>query len=93
MLKKLARTGIISSDELVVAYITGNGFKTIEAVANVTMNEISTRLKARELFEAGPAVPVHSVKENSPMSAKVQYPCPASPFDEKDIRLLSMWKV
>jgi threonine synthase len=54
VLKKLARTGIISSDELVVAYITGNGFKTIEAVAGHTspMNEIPPKLENfRELYE------------------------------------------
>lgn len=61
VLKKLARTGIISSDELVVAYITGNGFKTIEAVAGRTspMNEIAPRLEEfRELFERVTAGPV-----------------------------------
>lgn len=60
VLKKLARTGIISSDELVVAYITGNGFKTIEAVAGRTapMHEISPRLEEfRELFERVTATP------------------------------------
>ncbi|HMX95471.1 MAG TPA: pyridoxal-phosphate dependent enzyme, partial [Elusimicrobiota bacterium] len=61
VLKKLARTGIISSDELVVAYITGNGFKTIEAVAGRTspMHEINPRLEEfRELFERVTATPV-----------------------------------
>jgi threonine synthase len=54
VLKKLAKTGIISSDELVVAYITGNGLKTIEAVSGHTapMNEISPLLEEfRELYE------------------------------------------
>jgi threonine synthase len=34
VLKKLAAEGKIDPDELVVAYITGNGFKTIDAVAD-----------------------------------------------------------
>jgi threonine synthase len=33
VLKKLASLGKIDPDELVVAYITGNGFKTVDAVA------------------------------------------------------------
>jgi len=33
VLKKLAAVGKIDPDELVVAYITGNGFKTVDAVA------------------------------------------------------------
>src|SRR5438132_3227676 len=33
VLKKLAEAGKIDADELVVAYITGNGFKTVDAVA------------------------------------------------------------
>ncbi len=33
VLKKLAQEGKIDPDELVVAYITGNGFKTVDAVA------------------------------------------------------------
>ena len=32
VLRKLARAGTISPDETVVAYVTGNGFKTIEAL-------------------------------------------------------------
>ena len=34
VLKKLVQAGKIDPDELVVAYITGNGFKTVDAVAN-----------------------------------------------------------
>jgi len=34
VLKKLAAQGKIDPDELVVAYITGNGFKTVDAVAD-----------------------------------------------------------
>ena len=34
-LRKLARSGVIKSDELTVAYITGNGLKTQEAVEGV----------------------------------------------------------
>jgi threonine synthase len=34
VLKKLVETGKIDPDELVVAYITGNGFKTVDAVAD-----------------------------------------------------------
>jgi threonine synthase len=34
VLKKLASEGKIDPDELVVAYITGNGFKTVDAVAD-----------------------------------------------------------
>jgi threonine synthase len=33
VLKKLAAAGAVDADELVVAYITGNGFKTVDAVA------------------------------------------------------------
>jgi threonine synthase len=33
VLKKLVAAGKIDPDELVVAYITGNGFKTVDAVA------------------------------------------------------------
>jgi threonine synthase len=32
-LAKLAAAGVVRSDERVVAYVTGNGLKTIEAVA------------------------------------------------------------
>ncbi|MGI9147009.1 MAG: threonine synthase [Chloroflexota bacterium] len=35
VLKKLARLGKIDPDEVVVAYITGNGFKTVDAVAEL----------------------------------------------------------
>lgn len=61
VLKKLARTGIISSDELVVAFITGNGFKTIEAVAGRTspMQEISPNLdEFKELYDRVSTAPV-----------------------------------
>jgi threonine synthase len=34
VLKKLVQAGKIDPDELVVAYITGNGFKTVDAVAD-----------------------------------------------------------
>jgi threonine synthase len=34
VLKKLAEAGKIDPDEVVVAYITGNGFKTVDAVAD-----------------------------------------------------------
>jgi threonine synthase len=34
VLKKLAKKGIIAKDETVVAYVTGNGLKTQEAVLN-----------------------------------------------------------
>jgi threonine synthase len=34
VLKKLAAAGKIDPDELVVAYITGNGFKTLDAIAD-----------------------------------------------------------
>jgi len=34
VLKKLASAGMIDPDELVVAYVTGNGLKTIDAVAD-----------------------------------------------------------
>jgi threonine synthase len=61
VLKKLAKTGIISSDELVVAYVTGNGLKTMEAVTGHTapMNEISPHLADfRELYDRVSARPV-----------------------------------
>jgi threonine synthase len=35
VLRKLARNGIIKQDELTVAYITGNGLKTQEAVEHL----------------------------------------------------------
>jgi threonine synthase len=61
VLKKLARTGKISTDELVVAYITGNGFKTMEAVAGrvAPLHEIAPTLaEFRGLQERlGHAVP------------------------------------
>ncbi|MBI4198167.1 MAG: pyridoxal-phosphate dependent enzyme, partial [Chloroflexi bacterium] len=34
-LKRLAQQGVIKPDELTVAFITGNGLKTLEAVASV----------------------------------------------------------
>ena len=34
VLKKLAQSGRLDRDELVVAYVTGNGLKTQEAVAD-----------------------------------------------------------
>src|SRR5215471_4099622 len=34
VLKKLVQAGMIDPDELVVAYITGNGLKTVDAVAD-----------------------------------------------------------
>jgi threonine synthase len=34
-LRKLARDGVIKPDELTVAYITGNGLKTQEAVEDL----------------------------------------------------------
>ncbi|HET6319960.1 MAG TPA: pyridoxal-phosphate dependent enzyme, partial [Chloroflexota bacterium] len=37
VLKKLTQAGKIDPDELVVAYITGNGLKTVEAVADHVM--------------------------------------------------------
>lgn len=54
VLKKLAASGRISADELVVAYITGNGFKTMEAVAGrvAPVHEIAPQLaEFRGLYE------------------------------------------
>jgi threonine synthase len=34
-LAKLAASGVVRSDERVVAYVTGNGLKTVDAVAPV----------------------------------------------------------
>ena len=57
VLKKLAQAGMIGPDELVVAYITGNGLKTTDAVAdhlqptlNVppTLRAVKTALQSQE---------------------------------------------
>jgi threonine synthase len=49
-LKKMAESGFIKEDELVVAYITGNGLKTQEAVADSVPSPpvIAPRIKAFE---------------------------------------------
>ncbi|HNG45298.1 MAG TPA: pyridoxal-phosphate dependent enzyme, partial [Elusimicrobiota bacterium] len=48
VLKKLAASGKIASDETVVAFITGSGYKTIEAVAGRTavLHDIPPALEA-----------------------------------------------
>ena len=48
VLKKLASAGKIDPDELVVAYITGNGFKTLDAVAE----RVTPPLRIRPTFAA-----------------------------------------
>ena len=48
VLKKLASAGKIDADELVVAYITGNGFKTLDAVAE----RVTPPLRIRPTFAA-----------------------------------------
>jgi threonine synthase len=48
VLKKLAEQGIVKRDERVVAYITGNGLKTIDAVAD----QLSQPFKIAPSFEA-----------------------------------------
>ena len=39
-LKQLAASGVVQPDECVVAYITGNGLKTLEAVAPVARQPV-----------------------------------------------------
>ncbi|NIN91748.1 threonine synthase, partial [bacterium] len=48
VLKKLAQTGRIKKDELTVAFITGNGLKTQEAVSEAVSRpkKIAPTLKA-----------------------------------------------
>jgi len=57
VLKKLVEEGIVRSDERVVAYITGNGLKTIDAVAPVLVPPplVEPSLEAFEALLAGRA--------------------------------------
>ena len=50
-LKRLAEKGIVKKDELVVAYITGNGLKTVEALGD-TVNPTATIKPTLEAFNA-----------------------------------------
>ena len=50
-LKKLAESGAIKPDELTVAYITGNGLKTQEAVEEV-VNPLSVKPMLSSFEEA-----------------------------------------
>jgi threonine synthase len=50
-LAKLAREGVVRSDELVVAYITGNGLKTVEALGD-TVGPSATIAPTLEAFQA-----------------------------------------
>ena len=51
VLKKLVESGRIKPDELVVAYITGNGFKTLEAVQNQIAKPYVIEAKINEFRE------------------------------------------
>ncbi len=58
-LAKLARSGVVRSDERVVAYVTGNGLKTVEAVGKhcgptVTIAPTLAAFEAAVDIEAGP---------------------------------------
>jgi len=63
VLKKMAEAGALDPDETVVAYITGNGLKTPEAVAGslappVTINASMPEFEsALGLLEEAPALP------------------------------------
>ena len=52
VLKKLAARGQIDPDELVVAYVTGNGLKTQEALAGALIEPIYVRPSLRAIEEA-----------------------------------------
>jgi threonine synthase len=57
VLAKLAESGAIDPDERVVAYITGDGLKTLDAVRDgIEVARIEPRLEAFEAVEARPAV-------------------------------------
>jgi threonine synthase len=58
VVKKLAQSGRIHRDELVVAYVTGNGFKTQEAVAERVNPPIHIRPSLRS-FEESAAIGRH----------------------------------
>jgi threonine synthase len=58
VLKKLAQAGRIGRDELVVAYVTGNGLKTQEAVAEHVSPPIHIRPTMRD-FEESPILGCH----------------------------------
>ncbi len=52
VLKKLAESGVIDPDELVVAYVTGNGLKTQEALTGALIEPIQVRPSLRAIEEA-----------------------------------------
>jgi threonine synthase len=58
VLKKLANSGRLERDELVVAYVTGNGLKTLEAVAERVSPPIPIRATMRA-FEESPVLGRH----------------------------------
>ena len=51
-LAKLAAAGVIRSDERVVAYVTGHGLKTIEAVAPVAAPTVTIPATMEAFYEA-----------------------------------------
>jgi threonine synthase len=57
VLAKLAESGAIGPDERVVAYITGDGLKTLDAVRDgIEVAQIEPHLEAFEAVEAQEAV-------------------------------------
>jgi threonine synthase len=61
VLAKLAQAGAIDPDERVVAYITGDGLKTLDAVrGSVDVAEIEPRFEAFEAVEAAAGVPAEA---------------------------------
>ena len=59
-LKKLAAAGALDRDAVTVAYITGTGLKTQEAVAD-HLREVKVIQPNLEAFEASQSTPVSSV--------------------------------
>ncbi|HYU19338.1 MAG TPA: threonine synthase [Chloroflexota bacterium] len=52
VLKKLTNSGQVDPDELVVAYVTGNGLKTQEALAGALAEPVHVRASLRDVEEA-----------------------------------------
>jgi threonine synthase len=61
VLKKLAERGDIHPDELVVAYVTGNGLKTQEALAGHLVEPVHVRPSMRAVEEALELAPAAAV--------------------------------
>ena len=67
-LAKLAAQGVVRRDERVVAYVTGHGLKTVEALAS-TVGPTATIEPSLEAFEA--AVSIDPDRERGPVSRNV----------------------